>query len=334
MVLRFLWTFLLFMWIVENACTQTFSLVNLGCSGGIRDNNLSSWLVKPIEGNRYLLLDAGSLVSGIEIAVKKGNLSLGNAPDSVATIYWLLQEGIEGCFISHPHFDHIAGLIAISPDDGAKPVFASENTLNLMNKHVFNNVMWANFSDQGVEPRLAKYRFETLVPFVEEAVGSQGVSVTLFPLSHGSMESSAFLLKHHGHYLLYLGDTGADGKERSNRLERLWTDIAPLIAAGTLEMVVVEVSYPDPRPDPLLFGHLTPALLAGEIGRLKNLIGGEDPENMLNKVLFVITHVKPVAGKLNTAVVQRQLQSLAVPGFRFVMAEQGERYENNPSLSD
>lgn len=320
--------FLVLLALAFPASGQQFSVIALGCNGGITDNNLSAWLVKPADCQRYLLLDAGSLTHGIDKACANGLLPGFPVDGSRSPLDWTLKEGIEACLISHPHFDHFAGLVAVSPDDVPKPVYGSPSTLLLLQKHVFNNAVWANFSDQGESPRIGKYRFVELSEKCPTRVGDQGVVVTEFPLSHGGMRSSAFLLNHCNNFMLYFGDTGADVKESSSLLRDVWQEVAPLIAKQVLEIVVIEVSYPDPRPDNLLFGHLTPSLLAGEIQDLTELIPGEHPEKKLEKVLFVITHVKPVAGRSNTLIIENQLKSLHIPGFRFVMAGQGMLYSN------
>jgi cAMP phosphodiesterase len=111
--------------------------------------------------------------------------------------------------------------------------------------------------------------------------------VRAFPLSHAQpYQSTAFLIRHADKYLLYLGDTGADAVEESSRLRTLWQAISPLIAAGNLKAIFIEVSFSNARPSQLLFGHLTPWLLINEMKILSQLCGRIDsnertPERVL-----------------------------------------------------
>lgn len=311
---------------------QEFTVVPLGCSGGITDDNLSAWLVKTINGDGYVCIDAGTIARGISIAAAAGHLPEATAAKPATPLTWMLSHGIKAYLISHPHFDHINGLIAASPDDSPKPLYASANTLSLLTTHVFNNQMWANFTDGGTLPGLGRYKLQELTTGGKFMIDGTGITGQYFPLSHGGMQSSAFLLHSAGKYLLYLGDTGADTIEKSDLLKQLWRTVAPIINTRQLEFIIIEVSYPDPRPDALLFGHLTPSLLKREIENLKTALRSDDASEKLSEVLFLITHVKPVGGESNTEFVAKQLDELKIKGFRFKMAQQAQRYSNPPAV--
>lgn len=51
--------------------SETFQIVVLGCTGGPREGNLSSYLVSPASHNEWICLDAGTLLMGIEVDLKK-----------------------------------------------------------------------------------------------------------------------------------------------------------------------------------------------------------------------------------------------------------------------
>ena len=53
------------------------------------------------------------------------------------------------------------------------------------------------------------------------------MSVEAFPLSHGGLQSTAFLIKNGDAAVLYLGDTGPDEIEKSQNLHFLWQAVAP-----------------------------------------------------------------------------------------------------------
>lgn len=63
---------------------------------------------------------------------------------------------------------------------------------------------------------------------------------------------------------LYYGIREAISAEQSNKLYTLWQAIGPLILAGRLKAIFIEVSFSNAQPDRLLFGRLTPRLLMNE----------------------------------------------------------------------
>ena len=136
------------------------------------------------------------------------------------------------------------------------------------------------------------------------------MTVRAFPLSHSSRyPSTAFLLEFKGHYLLYFGDTGADPVENSEDIHKIWQMISPLIRAHKLEAIFIEASYPDDRPDKLLFGHLTPRWLLFELRQLSLMVNPQHPDVALQGLSIVVTHIKVgledrdiprlIAGQLN-----------------------------------
>jgi cAMP phosphodiesterase len=202
----------------------------------------------------------------------------------------VLKNYIKAYLISHAHLDHIAGLIINSPEDTAKTIFGMPYCLDVLKEKYFTWEGWANFGDAGEKPLLNKYHYSTLVTGQEELIAHTELYVTPFLLSHGApYESTAFLLRHGDAYLLYLGDTGADTVEHSNKLQLLWNAVSPLLKAGNLKAIMIEVSFPDEQPVKQLFGHLTPALLMNEMQVLGQLAG----KAALNDFPILITHMKP-----------------------------------------
>src|ERR1700709_270146 len=92
-----------------------FKVVPLGVKGGIDESNLSAYMLAVEGTNNYICLDAGTLHYGIQKAVDAGIFK--TTTDNV------LKEYIKGYFISHPHLDHVAGLIINSPDDSVKNIY-------------------------------------------------------------------------------------------------------------------------------------------------------------------------------------------------------------------
>ena len=289
-----------------------FDVVPLGVLGGIDESNLSAYLVAGAGTNAYIGLDAGTIYAGIEKAIRNKIFS-GTASN-------VLKQQIRGYFISHAHLDHVAGLIMTSPNDSAKTIYALPSSMKLMQDHYFNGDTWANFGDAGKGYQIKQYHYQTLTAEEEIAVAQTALKVTPYVLSHvHPFESTAFLVENQGAYLLYLGDTGPDEVEQSNRLQLLWERVAPLIRAGKLRGIFIEVSYPNNQPDKKLFGHLTPAWLMKEMNVLAGLTGRE----RLKGLNVVITHGKPPVQKI--AQLQQELKANNPLGLNLIFPEQGKR---------
>jgi 3',5'-cyclic-nucleotide phosphodiesterase len=293
---------------------QSFTVVPLGIKGGLDESNLSAYMVAAKGTNAYICLDAGTLYSGIRKAVENGTF-----PPPASQV---LRNTIKGYFISHPHLDHVAGLIINSPDDSSKNIYGLLACLSVLKDKYFSWQSWANFADDGEKPMLKKYHYVTLQPEQEIAADQTPLYVRAWPLSHGkSYESTAFLVRNGDSYLLYLGDTGADTIEQSDRLHSLWTGISSLVRAGKLKAIFIETSFPNEQPDKLLFGHLTPGLLMQEMQTLENLAG----TGSLKGLPVVITHQKPTGNQ--EEMIRRQLETNNPLQIKLVFPEQAKRLD-------
>ncbi len=291
--------------------TTTFKVVPLGVKGGIDERNLSAYLVASADSENYVSLDAGTLYAGVKKAIKKGTFT-GSASE-------IIRKNIKGYLISHGHLDHLSGLVINSPDDTSKNIYALPYVINILKEKYFTWESWANFADEGEKPTLNKYHYVPLDTAVETKLSQTEMSVRAFGLSHvNPYVSTAFLLRFKDEYLLYLGDTGADAIEKSGQLKRLWEAVAPIVKAGKLKAIFIEVSYPNEQPDNLLFGHLTPRLLMEEMNVLARLAGHESMDGLP----IVITHLKPTGD--NEKIIKRQLQDSNPLNLKVIFPVQGE----------
>ncbi|MGE8426855.1 MAG: MBL fold metallo-hydrolase [Sphingobacterium sp.] len=299
------------------AChAQHFDLVPLGIYGGEQEDNLSAYLVGTPRDTAFLCLDAGTINTGIRKAIALKSLN-----GSVETI---LHNQIKGYFISHGHLDHLSGLIINSPADSKKNIFAIDPVLQILQNHYFITDTWINFGDQGQKPILGKYHYNSLQEGLEMQVPNTALSLTAYELSHvNPYKSSAALVRHDNHYLLYLGDTGADRVEKSDQLDKLWNKIAPLIKNKQLNSILIEVSFPNNQPENLLFGHLTPNLLLEELLKLKEKTGLKNLEG-LN---IVVTHRKPNGD--NPEIIKNELLKNNPLKVNYIFPEQGKKIRLN-----
>jgi cAMP phosphodiesterase len=260
---------------------SAFKVIPLGVKGGIDEGNLSSYMIAAGGTDHFICADAGTIRHGIDVAIANKVLK-GTAAE-------VLKNNIKGYLVSHAHLDHVAGLIMNSPEDSSKNIYALPSVVEVLKDKYFTWQAWANFANEGDLPRLNKYTYVYLKEKEKIALAGTEMQVVAYPLSHGpSYESTAFLISQGDNYLLYLGDTGADSLEKSDRLRQLWEQIAPLVIKNQLKAIFIETSFSDEQPDKQLFGHLTPHLLMLELGKLRQLTGLVP----LQKVPVVITHMK------------------------------------------
>lgn len=289
----------------------SFSVIPLGVKGGIDESNLSAYMIAPTGSDAYVCLDAGTLHYGIEKAIE-AKLLTGTPAD-------VLKKNIKGYLISHAHLDHLAGMIINSPDDSTKAIYGLDYCLDVLKDKYFTWKNWANFANEGDKPALGKYHYTVLTPGAETPLQNTGMQVTAFPLSHSNpYQSTAFLVRHNETYVLYLGDTGADSVEHSDKMHQLWQQVAPLLQAKKLKAVFIEVSFANEQPDKQLYGHLTPHWLMSELQDLASLSGTE----ALNNFPVVITHIKP--GGNREQLIHSQLKAYNPLHVKLVFPEQAK----------
>jgi cAMP phosphodiesterase len=303
---------LLLLALISSAQTKSFKIVPLGVLGGADESNLSAYMVAPAGSNNYICLDAGTINYGIQkgIANKVFSIPAGD----------VLQQYIKGYFISHAHLDHLGGMIINSPGDSNKSIYGLASTLSTLKTHYFTPQSWSNFGNEGAGA-INKYTYRILTPLTETPIENTQMMVTALPLSHADLNSTAFLVKSNNNYILYFGDTGSDEIEKSDKLQRVWKAIAPLIKNKQLKALMIEVSFPNKQPDKNLFGHLTPRLLMAEMNNLSQLTGA-DPIKNLN---IIITHLKPPADSITK--IKAQLKAENKLGLNLIFPEQGKLLE-------
>lgn len=303
-----------------------FDVVVLGGSGGLDEGDLTSVLVSRAGRGEYLALDVGTLYAGLVRAAQRGAFA-DLRPSKWNDAATVLKDHLHGYFVSHPHLDHVAGLVIGSPEDTQKRIFGLAPTLEALRAHVFLSPLWANFLDEG-PGAINRYHLERLTPGTPVAVPGAELRVEAHELSHGAdVTSTAFLVEADDAALLYLGDTGPDAVEQQGKLAALWARVAPLVREGRLRAVFLEASYPDPRDERLLFGHLTPRWIIAELDALAAAVRPEAPGHALRGLHVVVTHIKPrlERGADAREEVRRQLAPLEARGVRVIVPEPGVR---------
>ena len=245
----------------------------LGCSGGIGAGSRTSAML--IDND--VLIDAGT---GI------GDLGLEEL------------HAIRHVFLTHAHLDHIAGLPMLVDanfdEDFEVPVtvYARNETLDAVAAHLFNDVIWPDFTKIPSEEN----------PILRLRVCNPGDTVTIghrrfnaIDVMH-SVPSLGYTVQNSGGTFAVSGDT------RTNAT--LWP---ALNACKDLKALVIEVSFPNELETlATTAGHYTPRTMCADLERLHH-----EPE-------IWITGMKPGEE-------ERILQQVveAVPGKNVRMLERG-----------
>jgi ribonuclease BN (tRNA processing enzyme) len=224
----------------------------LGCSGAIAAGcRTTSFLL-----DDSVLIDAGTGVGDLEL-------------EALAKIDHIL--------ISHSHLDHVLaiGLLADSvlrlrAARGREPitVYALPETLAALRDHIFNGVIWPDFTrlPSAEKPVL---RFQSIA--VGETLELAGRRIEVLSAAH-TVPAVGFAVDGGGDagWWVYTGDTGPN--------PALWTRLAEMKVAH----LVIETAFGDEeRKLAAVSGHLCPTLLREELLQLRGSIDVH------------ITHVKP-----------------------------------------
>ncbi|MBA3996067.1 MAG: 3',5'-cyclic-nucleotide phosphodiesterase [Candidatus Accumulibacter sp.] len=225
----------------------------LGCSGGIggRHERTTSMLV-----DDDILIDAGT----------------GAADLSLAEL-----AAIDHVFITHSHLDHIAALplmIDSVADLRDQPliVYATEATLAILRKHIFNWAIWPDFSEIPSRER-AVMRYQPIEIGKTTHLGQR--QITALPAEH-TVPAVGYQLDSGAASFVFTGDTTVN--------DRFW----PVVnAIANLRYLVIETAFAD-RDEALAktSRHLCPSLLAGELAKLERAAE------------IYITHLKPGQSEL------------------------------------
>jgi len=222
----------------------------LGCSGAIAEGSrTTSFLV-----DRDVLVDAGT--------------GLGDLPlEALAQIDHIL--------VSHSHLDHVLsiGLLADSvmrlraaQGRGPIQVHALPETIEALRKHIFNGVIWPDFT------RLPKPDRPVLqlVPFAPgERLSVGGKTFEVLTAVH-TVPAVGFALEGRSGWWVYTGDTGPN--------PALWVRLATM----KVTHLVIETAFSDEERElACLSQHLCPTKLGQELAQLQ---GSVDVH---------ITHIKP-----------------------------------------
>jgi ribonuclease BN (tRNA processing enzyme) len=237
---------------VRSETPRTMKFKVLGCSGGIgRDLRTTSFL-----WGDNVLIDAGTGVEDLSTEA---------------------MQKIDHVFLTHSHLDHVVGLPLMVDCIGSlrdKPlvVHALPDTIAALKTHVFNWVIWPDFTEipHFDRPYLAFEPFE-----VGDTVQLEHSSITVLPARH-TVAAVGFQCQSLTGSLAFSGDTSPN--------EEFWQAVNGI---SDLKALLVETAFANREQDRAVIAkHLFPIQLAEELAKLKL------------EVPIYITHMKPVDAEL------------------------------------
>ena len=220
----------------------------LGCSGSIsRGNHTTSLLV-----DDDVLIDAGTGV---------GELTL----DEMITI--------KHVFLTHSHLDHLASLpflvdVLFSRDTEPLRVYASHDTIDAIQRHIFNWEIWPDFAElPSKQAPVIKF-----FPMNNDSVLElDGRRFEMIPVNHVVPGVAYHVSNGSGGSFCFSGDTTSN--------DTLWE---ALNGKPDLDLLVVEVGFPNEQLElSRLAKHYCPQLL------------GEDLQKLNHRPRIGISHLKP-----------------------------------------
>lgn len=220
---------------------MTSSLLILGCSGGIgKDLRTTSFLL-----NDTVLIDAGTGV---------GDLTL----EQLKKIDYL--------FLTHSHLDHICSLPFMLDAVGmsrSKPltVFGIPETIKALQDHIFNNVIWPDFT-KIPSPENPCVIFKTIE--VGQTLAIDQVQITALPVNH-SIPGNGYWIDSGDGALVFSGDTGP--------CAAFWNAIKDKVNKTAIDKgndylkhLIIETSFTNAEQElAKLSGHYHPELLVTDL---------------------------------------------------------------------
>ena len=249
----------------------------LGCSGGVGANLRTTTLLL----DQDILIDAGTGV---------GDLTL----EEMARVKHI--------FLTHSHLDHITSipfLVDTLFDQIKEPVtiHAEPATIEALKKHIFNNVIWPDFSRLPNEQKPVM-RYAVLQPGEQCVVGNRRLE--MIRVNH-IVPGVGYRVESNGKVFAFSGDTTTN--------DNFW---AVLNGHATLDMLIVEAAFMNRDLElSKRAGHYCATLLAPDLAKLNH------------QPAIYISHNKPgvehqIIAECRAAISGRTINSLS-SGDRFTL---------------
>jgi ribonuclease BN (tRNA processing enzyme) len=221
----------------------------LGCSGGIGTGlRTTSFLL-----GEHVLLDAGTGMCDLSL-------------EQLCAIRHI--------FVTHSHLDHVAGIPLLVDTifetlETPLTVHGRRETLEALREHIFNNVIWPDFS-RIPNHTMPVLRYQEMVPGEQRTIGDY--SLEMIPVNH-AVPAAGYRVSTPRGAVAFTGDTGPN--------DEFWGAVN---RHASLDTLIVEAAFPNSEIDlARLAHHYCPSLLAADLAKLKH------------RPQVFISHLKPGA---------------------------------------
>ncbi|QLL33081.1 hypothetical protein HG536_0D06030 [Torulaspora globosa] len=348
----------------DGGATQCFMVRPMGCrglrsicvDGGAGFSQISQMLARSKDSFKSELLEsfyANDFEPAGQFFDPKASVSLGFPQCILGSLEDALEKhkhlntftkameiymGVKEYYITHAHLDHIGAMVLNSPfacdanSGDAKLICALPFTLQAIEKHIFNDVIWPDLLHGGS----SRLKLSSLTDGIPHVCGAfPQWDIIPFKVHHGfsasivdeRVYSTVYLFSDRStkQSLLVCGDLEPDSASGGEPLlEKAWEYIATRVPRGNLKGIIVECSSSASTPKHELYGHMSPAYLVGQLSRLREMYG--DPD-VLAGLSILVTHVKTIISEKDPRlVILQELREAALQerlDVRFSMAVQG-----------
>jgi ribonuclease BN (tRNA processing enzyme) len=199
------------------------------------EHNLTGYLI-----DDWFAVDAGTLTSKLS---------------------FIQQARIQGVFITHPHADHVRDLPHLIHNRFAQNaptlnIFASREVMDLLARHVFNGVVWPDFTSIN-NPATKKPVVQMRAMTPGKKITFNDIGLTAVNVDH-AIPASGVIVEMSGQAITFTGDTGPT--------DEIWkrTNKTPNIVA-----VVTEASFPNDQQSLAdETAHLSPQTFGDELRKI------------------------------------------------------------------
>nr|AFA53082.1 3'5' cyclic nucleotide phosphodiesterase [Acytostelium subglobosum] len=368
------------------ACKRSsFITIPLGTGGGLDESNLSAFLFTKRGSSVFIAFDAGTLWTGAQSFLRDTNYATYFnitfppwATQIDQQVAWFIRNHVLGYVIGHPHMDHIQGMVQASPEDylpsnaldmkidngligllkdllnpilgtsilTKKAIVGLPFTINSIQNHIFNNVLWPNL------PGFGRYDYFTMIEgrgynltdviFLNDTQRQSLVNtfpnnaqLTAYSTCHNDIQSTAFIYNDQitAEQVVFFSDTGIPSGNYNCDYQQKIYNVWKNVRIDKLKAIFLECSYPNNQSESQLFGHLRPKDIMPLLVSLLDLGVQPTPRmKSLSHVKLIVQHIKPLVNQTPSAnkrlnirqIIYKELTDYNPVGIQVNIPTQGE----------
>lgn len=281
------------------------------------------------------LIDNSTQNCKIQLGFSNDFLSYLPSDNNIIQNSYMIFQGMKEYYITHPHLDHITGMIINSPlafeeNIGTSISYKGNNKFNLhkgkiiyglpfvssaLEDHIFNDKIWPHLTN--ITNRHLQIATLNELEITNSKCFPQ-FEIIPFKICHGfevnndnvRIFSTVFLIRNvlNGSTILIFGDTdynqdirqtdGESEEHTKNLLEDIWDYLAKNIDCQKLKGIFIECSNSRDINENCLYGHLSSSHLIKEL-KLLNSKYLQYQDQSIDELNIFITHIKMIPSDID-----------------------------------